>query len=76
MSAAKNKPFEKRYITVEEASAFLGISTVTCYRYIKEGVLQASRLRTLIRIDKLWLEKFMAGSAREKLFENRPQVQR
>lgn len=72
MPKPKVDPFEKRCLTPQETADFLGISIESAYRYIKTGQIAATRVgKALIRIDKLWLERFISADPRQRAAERK-----
>jgi len=50
------KPFERRWISIREASEFLGISTITAYRWVRSGKIKATQFGRCVRVDLRALE--------------------
>lgn len=50
---------KRRWLTVAEAAAYLGINNKTAYVWAARGTLPAARIGGVIRVDLLKLDEFM-----------------
>jgi excisionase family DNA binding protein len=55
----------RRWLTIAEAAAYLGINLKTGYRWAAQGTLPAARIGGVIRIDLLKLDGFLEGQLKE-----------
>ena len=64
---------EKNFLSVEEASDYLGIKKPTLYSWAKCGKIPHYRLNRLLRFKKGDLDRWIERGKREDLQENFPE---
>jgi excisionase family DNA binding protein len=49
-------PIERRWLSIREAAAYLGVHPKTCYDWAARGLLPAARIGGTRRVDRLALD--------------------
>jgi excisionase family DNA binding protein len=55
---------KRRWLTVAEAAAYLGINNKTAYVWAARGTLPAARIGGVVRVDLLKLDEFLEGQVK------------
>jgi excisionase family DNA binding protein len=55
------KPEERRYLTVDELSTYLGISTSTIYKKVHFNTIPFLKMGRLTRFDRIEIDEWIRG---------------
>ena len=59
-----------RYMTIDEAAAYLRLSRETLYKYVQRGIMPAAKIGRHWRFDKLAIDRWIASQTDSVYTEN------
>jgi excisionase family DNA binding protein len=68
----QNRRLEQRYVSVNEAAVYLGLSPKTVYSWAEKHSMPAYKIGRVWRFDRAELDQFVRGENREYLIQSRP----